>query len=65
MTCYITLRKVIDQGIRLDEVVTVGQESAGIIGTTSNIKVGDQLRLRDLLYGLMLPSGNDAADAIA
>ena len=41
MTWYLTLRKVIDQGIRLDETLTIGQESAGIIGTTSNIKVGD------------------------
>ena len=31
----------------------------------ANIKPGDQLTLEQLLYGLMLPSGNDAANAIA
>jgi serine-type D-Ala-D-Ala carboxypeptidase (penicillin-binding protein 5/6) len=35
------------------------------MGTTMNLQVGDQFSLRDLLYGLLLPSGNDAALTIA
>jgi D-alanyl-D-alanine carboxypeptidase len=51
----------------LDETVTVGQETviteAG--ASLANLKPGDTLTLRQLLYGLMLPSGNDAGAAIA
>src|SRR5205807_466366 len=34
-------------------------------GSSANLIVGDQLSLKDLLYGLLLPSGDDAAVAIA
>src|SRR6266571_3701531 len=34
-------------------------------GSSADLVVGDQIRLQDLLYGLMLPSGDDAAIAIA
>lgn len=34
-------------------------------GTTAQLKHGKWLRLDDLLYGAMLPSGNDAAYLIA
>lgn len=34
-------------------------------GTSMGLKVGEQQTLQNLLYGLMLPSGNDAATAIA
>ncbi len=51
----------------LDDMVTVTDEAviteAG--ATLSGIKPGDVLSLRQLLYGLMLPSGNDAGAAIA
>jgi D-alanyl-D-alanine carboxypeptidase (penicillin-binding protein 5/6) len=36
-----------------------------MIGTTAYLRPGDEISLLDLLYGLMLPSGNDAAFAIA
>src|SRR5438445_7724028 len=42
-----------------------GQLSAATDGTVVGLTVGQQLTLRDLLYGLMLRSGNDAALAIA
>ena len=34
-------------------------------GTTANLYCGDSLSILDLLYGLLLPSGNDAAVALA
>ena len=49
----------------LDEVVTVSPNAAGQEGSAMYIEAGMQLTMRDLLYGLMLPSGNDAAVAIA
>lgn len=51
----------------LDDQVTVGQET--VITETgaslAHINPGDTLTLEQLLYGLMLPSGNDAGAAIA
>jgi hypothetical protein len=45
----------------LGESVTVSRQAAATIGTTANLHTGDVLSVQDLLYGLMLPSGNDAA----
>lgn len=53
----------------LNMVVTISQEayneSALHDGTSAGLVVGDKITLKDLLYGLMLPSGDDAAIAIA
>ena len=46
-------------------LVTVSRTGASIPGTSANLREGDQLYLQDLFYGLMLPSGNDAAYALA
>lgn len=55
------------QAGRLDQLITVGQNavSQDKIGSNAELAVGDQLSLKDLLYALMLPSGDDAAVAIA
>ena len=50
---------------KLDETVTIGDEIKKAYGSGIYIKEGEELTLRDLLYGLMLRSGNDAALAIA
>ena len=49
----------------LDKVVTVGEEILEAYGSAIYIELGEKLTLRDLLYGLMLRSGNDAAVVIA
>lgn len=49
----------------LDDIVTVSQKAAVVGGSTIHLKAGEKLTLRELLYGLMLESGNDAAIAIA
>ena len=51
----------------LDDVVTVSANAANQASDSSvcELKEGDKITLRDLLYGLMLRSGNDAAVAIA
>ena len=51
----------------LDDIVTVTETALDIEYGSSvcDIKVGDQLSLRQLLYGLMIASGNDAAMMIA
>jgi D-alanyl-D-alanine carboxypeptidase (penicillin-binding protein 5/6) len=49
----------------LDEIVTVKREWTGIEGSSMYLKPDEKLTVRDLLYGLMLVSGNDAAVALA
>lgn len=60
MTCIVA----IESG-KINDVVTIGDEILGAYGSGIYIKQGEQLKLEDLLYGLMLRSGNDAALAIA
>ena len=50
---------------RLDEVATVSRTAAQIGETTMGLYEGERVRMRDLLFGLMMNSGNDAAVAIA
>lgn len=50
---------------KLDDVVTVGKNAYGVPGTSIYLGLGEKITLKDLLYGLMLASGNDAAVAIA
>lgn len=49
----------------LEKVVTVGEEVLKAYGSAIYIEMGEQISLRDLLYGLMMRSGNDAAMVIA
>ena len=48
-----------------DDIVTVSNNAAGEEGTSLYLKSGQKATMQDLLYGLMLQSGNDAAIAIA
>lgn len=50
---------------RLDEVVMIDETILKAYGSCIYIQVGEKLTLKDLLYGLMLRSGNDAALMIA
>lgn len=49
----------------LNDIVTVSKNAAGVEGTSLYLKAGEKISMEDLLYGLMLQSGNDAAIAIA
>ncbi len=50
---------------KLDNEVTIGEEINTAYGSGIYISQGEVLKLKDLVYGLMLRSGNDAALAIA
>ncbi|MBY0050456.1 MULTISPECIES: D-alanyl-D-alanine carboxypeptidase family protein [Brevibacillus] len=50
---------------KLDDVVTVPPEAVGVEGSSIYLKRSEKLTLEELLYGLMLRSGNDAAVTIA
>lgn len=49
----------------LEDVVEIPPEACGIEGSSIYLRAGEHLTVRELLYGLMLRSGNDAAVAIA
>lgn len=49
----------------IDRTVTVDDNAVGIEGSSIYLQKGERLSIRQLLYGLMLNSGNDAAVAIA
>lgn len=49
----------------LDEKFTVSKKAIGVPGTSLYLREGDEYSVRDLLYALMLISGNDASVAIA
>lgn len=53
------------QNLPLDREVTVSAEAAAQKEASMNLKEGEILTVRDLIYGAMLPSGNDAAYALA
>ena len=60
MTAIIVL-----ENSNLDDIVTVSSKAAGTGGSRLGLKTNDKISVRDLLYGLMLCSGNDAAVALA
>lgn len=63
-TKIMTAIMAIEKG-NLDDVVTVSQKAANTYGSDISLRTGEKLTLRELLYGLLLASGNDAAVAIA
>ena len=64
ITKIMTAILAIESG-ELDEMVTVSGNAFGTEGSTLFLKKGEKIKLEDLVYGLMLRSGNDAAVAIA
>ena len=49
----------------LDEEIVIPQAAVGIEGSSGYLQYGDKYTVEDLLYGLMLRSGNDCATALA
>ena len=64
-TKILTCLLVVEQCDNLDAWVTVPDASVGIEGSSIYLRKGDRLTYRDLLYGLMFRSGNDAAVALS
>lgn len=56
---------VVLENANLKDIVTIDAKAAGTGGSRLEIKKNDKITVNDLLYGLMLRSGNDAAVALA
>ena len=65
LTKLITAMVAIDDAGSLDRVVVVTKESTQIVPSVMGLSPGEKLTLRQLIAGLFLDSGNDAAEAIA
>ncbi len=60
MTAYVARRR-----LQLDETVVAPPYEALAAESLLGLEAGERIEVRDLLYGLLLVSGNDAADALA
>ena len=60
MTAIIVLEKG-----NLDDIVTVSRAAAATDGSEMHLKAGEEISVNDLLFGLLIKSGNDAAVALA
>lgn len=56
---------VVIESANLYDTVTVSKKAAATGGSNLGVKEGDKITICDLLYGLLLESGNDAAVALA
>lgn len=65
MTALVTLDICEELSIGLDSEIIVPEEAEGIEGSSLYLKAGERISLEELLYGLMLHSGNDSAAALA
>ena len=60
MTCILTI-----ENSDLNKKIIVGDEVIKMYGTNIYLEVGEEITIKDLLYGLMLRSGNDASATLA
>ncbi|MEQ8847702.1 serine hydrolase [Botrimarina sp.] len=65
MTAYTVLKLAEKDPSVLDEEIVFTKAADDTSGSTSDVRAGEKLTVRQCLYGLMLPSGNDASVALA
>lgn len=65
MTALVALEKLDELGLGMDSEVIIPEEAVGIEGSSIYLKKGERISIEELLYGLMLQSGNDSATALA
>ncbi|WCK52623.1 D-alanyl-D-alanine carboxypeptidase [Aneurinibacillus sp. Ricciae_BoGa-3] len=65
MTALIVMEEVKRGAIRLDKQVRVSRYASSRRGSTMKLRRGERITLHELMQGLMMASGNDAATALA
>jgi serine-type D-Ala-D-Ala carboxypeptidase (penicillin-binding protein 5/6) len=66
MTAYTVIELAKQYKVKLSETkIRICSIASNIRGTTAFLKQGDTFTAEQLMYGMMLPSGNDAAFALA
>ncbi len=64
-TKVVTAITVLNHLTDLEQYIQVDDAAVGVEGTSIYLRQGETIKIKDLLYGLMLRSGNDAATALA
>ena len=65
LTKLITAMVAVDDAGSLDHVITVTAQATHVIPSVMGLTAGEQLTVREVIEGLLLDSGNDAAEALA
>ena len=65
MTMFTVLQLIDQLKVSDTDPIVIDEEMSSVTGTTANLLAGDTLTIRQLMYGMMLPSGNDAAHALS
>ena len=65
LTALVALEKLEELGLDMSCELIVTNEAQGVEGSSMYLKSGEKITMEELLYGLMLQSGNDSAVAIA
>ena len=64
-TTKILTALVVLENLELSQKISIPRDAVGVEGSSLYLKEGEVLTVEDLLYGMMLRSGNDAATALA
>ena len=65
MTVYIAFERIADGSLSLDDTFLISEKAWRKGGSKTFVEVGKEVSVRELLYGVVVQSGNDAAIAIA
>lgn len=65
MTALVTLEVLEEYNSPVEQKVKIPAEAAGVEGSSLYLSAGESISIEDLLYGLMLVSGNDSAVALS
>ena len=64
-TTKILTALVVISNCNMTDIITVTKDTIGVEGSSIYLEEGEKLSVKDLLYGLMLRSGNDCAETLA
>ncbi len=65
MTVYVVFRELSNGHLHLDDIVTISEKAWKTSGSRMFVELGNQVKVEDLLQGVIIQSGNDASVALA
>ena len=65
MTVYVVFRELGNGHLHLDDIVTISEKAWKTSGSRMFVELGNQVKVEDLLQGVIIQSGNDASVALA
>jgi D-alanyl-D-alanine carboxypeptidase (penicillin-binding protein 5/6) len=65
MSIYVVFQEIRNGHLRLEDLVTISQKAWETAGSRMFVEVGNQVKVEDLIKGVIIQSGNDASVALA